>query len=86
MCFMGGGGGAPQVVYRDNPNSVTAPTAPTPPTPMNDGVEPATSMADIENQSGTRGLGTSVFKINKDAQMANDYEDQGIDSGISYLG
>jgi hypothetical protein len=84
MCFMGGGGGAqPQVIYRDNPSTSVAPT-PTPPTPMASGVMPADTMADVEQASRTQGMGTSVFKINKDAQMTNDYEDQGIDSGISY--
>jgi hypothetical protein len=51
---------------------------------MASGVMPADTMADVEQASRTQGMGTSVFKINKDAQMANDYEDQGIDSGISY--
>ncbi len=86
MCFMGGGGGAPQVVYRDNPTSVTAPTPPTPPTPMNDSIVPAGETDAGMAESQARGLGTSVFKINKDPQMTNEYQDQMIDSGISYLG
>lgn len=86
MCFMGGGGGAPQIVYRDNPNNVSAPTPPAPPTPMNNGVAPANADERTMDAPAIKGLGTSIFKINKDSQLANDYQDQGLDSGISYLG
>jgi hypothetical protein len=50
---------------------------------MASGVAPANevTMADVE---AGRQMGTSIFKINRDPMMTNDYQDQGIDSGISY--
>lgn len=85
MCFMGGGGSAPQVQYRDNPSPQVVSSPPPPPAPMAGGVGPAgeQTMADVER---SQGMGTSIFKINRDPMMSNDYQDQGIDSGISYLG
>ena len=89
---MGGGGGGgfqqPQVIYRDNPNNpASAPVAPLPaplpPTPMNDGVAP---ISEDQPEKVSNTMGTSMFKINRDPMVNNDYEDQGLDSGISYLG
>ena len=81
MCMFGGGGGAPQVVYRDNPAPVAVPPATLPPPMNNDPVGPA-SLDTTKNNTGT-----SVFKINKNPfVVSNDYVDQGIDNGVQYLG
>ncbi|NBO99838.1 MAG: hypothetical protein EBU90_06880 [Proteobacteria bacterium] len=86
--MFGGGGGAPQVVYRDAPQVQQPPVpplpAPPPPTPMNDGVAPAQDLATLDNNKNLKG--TSIFKINSDSTGQNDYTDQGIDSGLSYFG
>jgi hypothetical protein len=87
MCFFGGGGGGgqPQVIYRDAPSVSPTPVS-TLPAPMNTlPVGPADS-AGVVTDSTKNSLGTSIFKINKDPIISNDYVDQGIDNGIQYLG
>ena len=88
MCLFGGGGGGgqPQIVYKD------APLAPLPapaPTMMNSGVTPANdpvmaSDADDPSYIAPNNTGTSIFKINRDPTTTNEYNDQGLDSGIYY--
>lgn len=93
MCFfggMGGGGGAPQVMYRDNPANQIAPPLPAPaPVMMNQDVTPA-SEADNGSSTGAPQTpdyrGTSIFKINRNAMDNTTAQDMGIDSGVSYLG
>ena len=89
MCMFGGGGGGgqPQVIYKDVYKD--APVAPLPapmPTPMATGVaqaEPAYGTAEDANSTKTAS-GTSMFKINRDPVTTNDYQDQGLDSGLYY--
>lgn len=82
MCMFGGGGGAPQVVYRDNPAPVVSPPATLPPPMNSDPVGPASA-----SDSTKSNMGTSVFKITKNGYVpSNDYTDQGIDNGVQYLG
>jgi hypothetical protein len=80
----GGGGGQPQIVYKDAPiEPLPAPT----PTPMNSGVQPAFiegAYSDGAQSPATKNLGTSMFKINRDPTATNDYQDQGLDSGLYY--
>lgn len=89
MCFFGGGGGAPQVIYRDNPATQIPPPLPAPsPTAMNDSMTPA---MDVQPSSGDVTSapdykGTSVFKINRNYVNPMATEDMGIDSGLQYLG
>lgn len=88
MCMFGGGGGGgqPQVIYKDVYKD--APVAPLPapmPTPMATGVaqaEPA--YADATDAPTKNSIGTSIFKINRDPVASNDYQDQGLDSGLYY--
>jgi hypothetical protein len=71
-------------VYKD------APLAPLPapaPTMMNSGVSPASdnmSSSDIVEDTSKNNMGTSIFKINRDPVASNDYQDQGLDSGLYY--
>ena len=89
MCmFGGGGGGQPQIVYKDVYKD--APLAPLPapaPTMMNSGVSPANdniSTSDVVEDPSKSSMGTSIFKINRDPVVTNDYQDQGLDSGLYY--
>ena len=86
MCLFGGGGGGsqqPQVIYKD------APLAPIPapmPTLMNSGVAPANDVSTSDVDATAKNMsGTSLFKINRDPAVdSNDYQDQGLDSGLYY--
>ena len=88
MCLFGGGGGGgqPQVIYKDVYKD--APVAPLPaplPTPMATGVESAQQAYADGTDPTNKSLGTSIFKINRDPAVAsNDYQDQGLDSGLYY--
>jgi len=90
MCLFGGGGGGgqPQIIYKDVYKD--APVAPLPapmPTPMATGVaeaQPAYADGGVDPTSKSN-MGTSIFKINRDPVVAsNDYQDQGLDSGLYY--
>ena len=84
MCFSGGGGGSqpPQIIYKDAPLApLPAPT----PTMMNSGVTPASEAPYGSPESDpNKPTGTSIFKINRDPMTTNDYNDQGLDSGLYY--
>jgi hypothetical protein len=91
MCLFGGGGGGggqPQVIYKDVYKD--APLAPLPapmPTPMATGVESASNQQVYADgtEPTNKSMGTSIFKINRDpAVSSNDYQDQGLDSGLYY--
>ena len=54
---------------------------------MNSGVSPANdniSTSDVVEDPSKSSMGTSIFKINRDPVASNDYEDQGLDSGLYY--
>jgi len=86
MCLFGGGGGGgqPQVIYKDAPiEPLPAPM----PTAMASGIGTPTSnmtYADGPTDVSKTSAGTSVFKINRDPVASNDYQDQGLDSGLYY--
>jgi len=88
MCLFGGGGGGgqPQIVYKDVYKDATPIQAPAP-TMMNSGVLPASdniSSSDLVEDTSKNTTGTSIFKINRDPVATNDYQDQGLDSGLYY--
>lgn len=87
MCLFGGGGGGgqPQVIYKDVYKD--APVAPLPapmPTPMATGVESSQQAYADGTDPANKSMGTSIFKINRDPVVSNDYQDQGLDSGLYY--
>jgi hypothetical protein len=56
------------------------------PTPMATGVESASNQQAYADgtEPTNKSMGTSIFKINPNPVSSNDYQDQGLDSGLYY--